>query len=169
MFMKYLFCIRISNWGGICRGKATSLVRRYIPMRKQGREGRLWPQVWGGGRDGGKESSVGTKETGPNQSLFQDGGHSEGKGGDEGGVAEGGRGQSHREDNQLKVSRRGRERGPQKRFHVTWTGEWDTGPRNKSGGGTVLWGEREEEEEEEDGAILMVFNCRGSNDEDQGQ
>lgn len=54
--MKDLFCIRISNGGGICRGKATTLVRKNIPMRKQGKEGKLWPQVSGGGRDGGKES-----------------------------------------------------------------------------------------------------------------
>lgn len=34
-------------------------------MRKQDREGRLWPQVCGGGRDGGRASLAGAKETGP--------------------------------------------------------------------------------------------------------
>ena len=34
-------------------------------MRKQGREGRLWPQVNEGRRDGGKESPAEAKEAGP--------------------------------------------------------------------------------------------------------
>lgn len=51
--------------------------------------------------------------------LFQNGGHREGKGGDEGGVAGGRRGQGHREDNQLKVSKRGEERRARRRLRVT--------------------------------------------------
>lgn len=71
------------------------MVGRYIPMRNQGREGRLWPQVCGGGRGGVKKSLAGAMETGPG-GLFQSGGHREEKGGDEGGGIGGSRGQSHR-------------------------------------------------------------------------
>lgn len=82
-------------------------------MRNRGREGRLWPQVCGGVRGGGKNSPAGALETGPG-GLFQGRGHREEKGGDEGGVA----GVEEVKANQLKVSSRGEGRRAQRRLHV---------------------------------------------------